>query len=267
MELEKKMHVSDVSEKFAGKDRYFSNFAPILEADENSIVWARYYKGATDAMIIVCTDELCSYLQMIDIKNNHPGRTYIISPNPRYTYLKIVERHAILVGITGDYKIGENAHVHPSAVIYDNVIIGDNVVIHPYCVIGSEGFGFEEHEGKLHKFPHIGRVVIGDNVEIQALTNVDRGALGDTVIGSNTKIDTQCHIGHNCKIGGGCTICAKTMTGGGTTIGDLVYIAPCVSILTRNINIGDEAFIGTGALVVKDVKLGERVKGFPAKPF
>jgi UDP-3-O-[3-hydroxymyristoyl] glucosamine N-acyltransferase len=258
MELEKFLYVRDVADglRVIGKDRYFNKFSPILEADEYSIVWSKNLDFLTEAKVIVCKEP-----------RDYIDKTFIISENPRYTYLKIVEKYASLVGITCDYKLGDNPYIHPNVVIYDNVTIGDNVVIHPNCVIGSEGFGFELYEGKLHKFPHIGRVLIGNDVEIQALTNVDRGTLGDTVIGDGTKIDTHCHIGHNTKIGKNCTICAMTQTGGGTIIGDNVYIAPNVAILTRNIKIGDGAFVGTGALVVKNVKPGERVMGHPAKPF
>ena len=191
----KNIFVSEVADEFIGEDRFFNNFAPIDEANDESIVWSKH-DFKTNAKIIVCS---------------HPtddDKTFIISSNPRYTYLKIVERCLHLVKTTPPI-IGDNCRIHPTVIIHDNTVIGDNVEIHPYCVIGSEGFGFEGYEGKLHKFPHIGGVVIGDDVEIQALTNVDRGALGDTVIGSNTKIDTQCHIGHNCKIGGGCTICRR----------------------------------------------------------
>ena len=148
------------------------------------------------------------------------------------------------------------------------------------CVIGAGGFSpFWEGE-KQYIFPHIGGVIIGDDVEIQAMTNIDRGGIGNTIIGTNTKIDTQCHIGHNTRIGDGCTICAKTQTGGSNVIGDKVFIAPNVAIRTMgyiwaggsnkksdHITIGDGAFIGFGSLVVKDIKPGERVKGFPAKPF
>ena len=270
MELEKKMLVSDVAEKFVGTDRYFSNFAPIDEASEDSIVWAKHSSLCyhTDAGVVVCEEPI-----------GNKDKTFIITTNPKYVYAEIINKCVPMVYATGKYKIGSNAKIHPTAIIYDNVIIGNNAKIHPYCVIGAGGFSpFWEGE-KQYIFPHIGGVIIGDDVEIQAMTNIDRGGIGNTIIGTNTKIDTQCHIGHNTRIGDGCTICAKTQTGGSNVIGDKVFIAPNVAIRTMGyiwaggsnkksdyITIGDGAFIGFGSLVVKDVKPGERVMGHPAKP-
>lgn len=264
MELKTALTVWEVAGnlEIVGDNRFFTNFAPIDEADDNSIVWSKNLDFLTEAKVIVCKEP-----------RDYIDKTFIISENPRYTYLKIVEKYADVdcacnnFGLTGKYKCGENCRIMHNAIIYDCVKMGDNVVIHPNCVIGSEGFGFELYEGKLHKFPHIGRVVIGNDVEIQALTNVDRGTLGATIIGDGTKIDTHCHIGHNTKIGKNCTICAMTQTGGGTIIGDNVFLAPNTVIRSGGITIGDGAFVGTGALVVKDVKPGERVMGHPAKPF
>ncbi len=230
----------------------FKNFKPIDEADEDSIVWATSAQAIKDtkAKVIVC-----EFVHILI-----PGKKYIFAENPRLKYIEIMNKFVKESRKEGG-KQGAGTFIHPTAIIYEDVTIGENCIIHPYVVIGSPGFGFE----KGVKFPYIGGVIIGDNVEIQAMTNVDRGTLGNVLIGDNTKIDTQCHVGHNTKIGKNCIICAKSMLGGNTIIGDNVFIAPNTVILTRNIHIGDNASIGTGSLITKDVKAGDRVMGFPAK--
>ncbi len=232
----------------------FKNFKPIDEADEDSIVWAKDIQAIKDtkAKLVVCR----SYYPALLMIDKH----YILDSNPRLKYIEIMNEFVEESWNEGG-KQGIGTFVHPSAIIFEDVTMGKDCIIHPYVVIGSPGFGFEQGV----KFPQIGGVIIGDNVEIQAMTNVDRGTLGNVIIGDNTKIDTQCHVGHNTKIGKNCIICAKSMLGGSTTIGDNVFIAPNTVILTRNIHIGDNAFIGTGSLITKNVKAGDRVMGCPAK--
>ena len=98
------------------------------------------------------------------------------------------------------------------------------------------------------------------------MTNIDRGTLDNTIIGRGTKIDTQCHIGHNNIIGEDTIITAKTMLGGSNFIGNRCWISPCTIIRTGGIKIGNDSFIGTGSLIVKNVKENEKVMGSPAKP-
>jgi len=149
---------------------------------------------------------------------------------------------------------------------YDCVELGENVGIGPNCSIGFEGFGFEpDEDGTYHRFPHIGKVIIGDDVEIGANTCIDRGALGDTIIGAGTKIDNLVHVAHNVRIGKNCMIIALTCLGGGVIIEDGVYVGIGASVRNQ-ITIGEKAFIGMGAVVVKDVDPGITVIGNPAKP-
>lgn len=165
----------------------------------------------------------------------------------------------------GEAEIGGGTIIHAGVHIYDGVRIGRNVTIHSGCVIGADGFGFERNEaGELQKFPHIGGVVIEDDVEIFALTHVARGTLGNTFIGQGTKIDTFVHVAHNIRIGKHCAIISHAMLAA-ETIGDLSWIAPSACLRDR-IAIGSRVTVGLGAVVTKDIPDGTTVMGLPARP-
>jgi len=182
----------------------------------------------------------------------------IVVDNPRLWFIKVVRKF---------FLPRQPPRIHPSAVInYDCVEIGKNVRIGPNCTIGFEGFGFEENEeGSHERFPHIGKVILGDNVEVGGNTCIDRGALEDTMIGEGTKIDNLVHIAHGVKIGKNCQIIALTCIGGGVTIEDWAYVGIGASVRNQ-MKIGEKAFIGMGAVVVKDVDPGITVIGNPARP-
>jgi UDP-3-O-[3-hydroxymyristoyl] glucosamine N-acyltransferase len=134
-------------------------------------------------------------------------------------------------------------------------------------VLGADGFGFVFAERRYHKFPQVGRVVIGDDVEIGANSCVDRAALGVTSIGDGTKLDNMVHIGHNCRIGKHVVIAAQTGLSGGVVVEDYAVIG-------GQVGIGDKARIesgavlgsGCGILTSKIVRGGQTVWGTPARP-
>ena len=162
-------------------------------------------------------------------------------------------------------KIPQEPFIHPSVNIPEWVDIGNNVTIHENCTIGTEGFGFvKDVDGKWIHIPHSGRVIIGDDVEIFAGTNVDRGTVDDTIIGNGTKIDHHCHIGHNVKIGDKCIITAKVVIGGSTTIGNNVWIGPNSTIMNK-ISVGNNVYIGAQTNVIKSVPDDVVVVGNPAR--
>jgi len=240
----------------------------------------------TKAGVILCSRNLPVS------SDQFPDKTLILVDNPRLSFIRIlrtffvtppswgihptalIDSGAVIhpnvyIGpycVVGKSDIGEGTVLHGHIFVYDNCIIGRNVVIFPGCVIGAEGFGFERNEkGELEKFAHFGRLIIEDNVEIQALTNVDKGTLGDTVIAEGTKIDTGCHIGHNVHLGKHCVVAAHTMIGGGVVVEDYSWIAPCACFRNR-VRVGARSMVGTGALVTKDVPEGIVVMGAPARP-
>ena len=159
----------------------------------------------------------------------------------------------------------EKATVHESAIVHDCVKLGENVTVHEYCVIGSQGFGFvRDYNGEWLHIPHIGGVVIGNDVEVFAFTNIDRGTVGDTVVGNGTKIDHHCHIGHNSRIGEFCVITAMVVVCGSAIIGDNVWIGPNSAIM-NGVRVGDGAYIGMGTNVIDAVPDGAVVVGNPGR--
>jgi UDP-3-O-[3-hydroxymyristoyl] glucosamine N-acyltransferase len=166
-----------------------------------------------------------------------------------------------------DTRIGADCLLHAHVTIYEHVSIGDRAVLHSGCVLGADGFGFVRGPDGYRKFPQIGRVEIGDDVEIGANSCIDRAALGVTRIGDGVKLDNLVHIGHNCSIGRHVVIAAQTGLSGGVVVEDYAVIG-------GQVGIGDKARIETGAvlgsgcgvLTSKIVRKGQVVWGTPARP-
>ena len=131
--------------------------------------------------------------------------------------------------------------------------------------IGLKGFGFIPLKGKNFKFPHIGRVIISNDVEIGSGCTVDRGSIDDTRIGTNSYLDNQVHIAHNVKIGSNCMIAGQVGFAGSTTVGDSVSIGGQAGI-SGHLKIGNNVKIGGGSGVVKDLEDNQVVMGYPAVP-
>lgn len=160
-------------------------------------------------------------------------------------------------------NIGSGTVVYPNAVIREGVEVGARCILHSGVILGSDGFGFAPVNGTLFKVPQVGRVLIGDDVEIGSNSAVDRATFGHTVVGTGTKIDNLVQIGHNVEVGRHCVISGMTGVAGSTRIGDGVTVAAQVGI-ADHMEIGDGATIAGRAGVVTRVKAGETVSGFPA---
>jgi UDP-3-O-[3-hydroxymyristoyl] glucosamine N-acyltransferase len=164
-------------------------------------------------------------------------------------------------------NVGERCVLHANVTVYDNVDIGKDSVLHSGCVIGADGFGYVMDQGRWSKFPQVGRVEIGEFVEIGANSCVDRAALGVTSIGEGTKLDNMVHVAHNCRIGRHVVVAAQTGFSGGVEVGDYAVVG-------GQVGVGDKAHIesravvgsGSGILTSKIVHSGETVWGTPARP-
>ena len=188
--------------------------------------------------------------------------TAVIHPEARIGR-NVYTSHHTTVG--RNCSVGDGSRIDSLVQIYPDVQIGRRVTIASGAVIGADGFGFErDGDGHLHRFPHLGSVIIGDDVEIGANACIDRGGLGDTIIGTGTKIDDLVYIAHNVRIGGDCLIMASSIVCGSAVIGDRVEVSPAAVIRDKH-TVGDGARIGLGAVVVKNVTSGCIVAGVPAR--
>ncbi len=239
---------------------------------------AKYLDKVSDfAHMILTTKELENRVVVL-------GKGYAVSMNPRLDYFKL---HNYLA-VKSDYKrkdydtiisptaevsslscisknnvtIGENCIIEPFVTIYSNVIIGDNVIIRSGARIGGEGFEYKDLKTSILAVNHIGGVIIGDNVEIQNNSCVDKAIYpwDDTVLGSNVKIDNLVHIAHGVKIGDCTMVVANSGIGGRTVIGDNSWIG-FSSTIRNGITLGKNARVNMGAVVTKAVMEGESVTG------
>lgn len=160
--------------------------------------------------------------------------------------------------------IGEHSHIG-SNVTVTHSIVGHHVHIYPGARIGQDGFGFATDKGQHIRVPQLGRVVIGNHVEIGANTTIDRGAGPDTIIGDGCMIDNLVQIGHNVQLGRGCVIVAQVGISGSTQFGDYV-VAGGQSGFAGHLKIGSGAQIAAGSGVPKDIPAGEVYGGYPAVP-
>jgi UDP-3-O-[3-hydroxymyristoyl] glucosamine N-acyltransferase len=151
-------------------------------------------------------------------------------------------------------RVGRDCVLYPNVTIYPGARLGDRVIVHAGAVLGSDGFGYvrDDASGGYEKFPQIGKLEIGDDVEIGANSTIDRGALDTTRIGRGTKIDNLVHIGHNCQIGEDVVIAAQTGLSGSITI-------------ERNVVLGGQVGIGEHARIEEGVMLGGQCGVLPNK--
>ena len=229
------------------------------------------------------------------------GGPVIETTAARHVFAEIARRlHAPRIDDGGAAEIGVDVLRHPTAVIGAGAEVGARCVLGPYAVIGpgvklgadcvigtsasvhfsklgdrvrlltgarlgEDGFGFVATSKGALRVPQLGRLIVGDDVEIGANATIDRGALGDTVIGDGTKIDNLVHIAHNVQIGRNCFIAGQVGFAGSCRVGDGVMIGGQAGI-ADHITIGDGARIAAQAGLVRDVPAGESWGGTPAMP-
>jgi len=184
------------------------------------------------------------------------GQNIFIGPN-----VVIEENVSIADGVTvhagviieSDNIIGDNSTIHPNVVIKTNTIIGRNCTIYSGSVIGSDGFGYAKDNDKWFAIPQIGKVIVGDNVDIGANSTIDRGTLDDTIISSGVKIDNLVQIGHNCVIGENTIIAGCVGIAGSAKIGKNCAIGGAAMIL-GHLSIADNVIISPGSMITRSIK-------------
>ena len=257
---------------------YFDSNTITWISKKNSHLFKKINKG-----VIICD---------IDSPIEYKTCTYILTKNPRLAFSEILSKFFVkeekpyiskssiihssvsigqnvtiddFVVIEEGSKIGNFSKIGAGSIIKRNTIIGNNVIIGCNNTIGGVGFGYEKNEkGNYGIIPHIGNVVIKNQVEIGNNTCIDRAVLGSTIINENVKIDNLVHISHGVIIGANSLIIANSMIAGSSIIGEDVWISPSSSILNKKC-IGNNSVIGMGAVVLKDVKEGQIIIGNPGK--
>ncbi len=295
MNLDVKQELMNLGYEFKaeGEDITVAKFSAITEAERNDITFCYYeenkaieYISKSNAGIILCKDSIEGKI--------HPktGQQFYFLQNPRLAFIQImrgiVDKNSIDREISTKATIdemaiiGKNCLIHQFATIGKNCVIGDNCVIgkrvsmenciignncniQTGTVIGEDGFAYERLPAeKLEHFPHLGKVIIENDVDIYANCSIARGSMTDTVIGEGTKIDALVHVAHNVKIGKSCELTAGTIIGGSTTIGNSTWTG-LNSTLKDNIHVGNNVIVGAGAMVINNIQDMDVVAGVPAK--
>ena len=194
-------------------------------------------------------------------ENVYIGENVVIEKNVKIHNNVQIFSNAV---IKEDSTIGEDSIIRENVIISNHTILNKRCEIKPGSVIGSNGFGLVTNDKIHYSIPHVGKVIIKDNVLIGSNCTIDRGTINDTVIESGTKFDNQVHIGHNVKIGKNCIICAQVGIGGSSTVGNNVIIGGQAGIIDH-LKIDNDVLIGPKSYVVKSIKSNAYYSGNPAR--
>lgn len=294
--MDNKVTVEAIS-KFLDKPYLGSNFEIIKPTSLNNVTDASICFSKSPELpnvqakqvLILISQEVAKIAQAI--QENNQKVSYIPVSNPRLAFAKVVTNFFIINPKAG---ICKTSVVHPSAVIHpsvtigsfcvigknvkigkntvfnNSVVIGENTVIGENCyfksgsIIGEDGFGFDFEEDKTPvRIPHMGRVIIKNNVEIGSKCTIPRGTLDDTIISDHVKIDDQVHLAHNCQVGKNTLITACAEISGSTKIGENCWLAPNCTIMNK-LSIGNNVVVGIGALIISDLPDNTKHMGLEA---
>ena len=273
-----------------------------IEGDENATVssFAKIEEGKEGALSFLSNPKYLPYVYNTkssiiiinnDVKLEHPtSATLIRVPNAYKSVIELLKLYASfqpkeagvseLAFISPKATIGKNATIYPFVYIGDNVTIGDDVtiyanvsiysgckignrvIVHFGSVIGSDGFGFMPEDDGYEKVPHIGTVIIEDDVEIGANTCIDRGTIDATIIHKGVKLDNLVHIAHNAEIGANTVMSAQVGIAGSTKIGEWCMFGGQVGV-AGHITIGDKVLLGAQSGVPTSIKDGQQLIGTP----
>ncbi len=191
----------------------------------------------------------------------HVGALAVVGARVRVGARTVIHPHVVLYE---DASVGTDCVLHSGVQVREGCRLGDRVVVQNGAVIGGDGFGFAKDEGgRYHKFPQVGTVVIEDDVEIGALTAIDRAALGETRIGHGTKLDNLVQVGHSVTVGSDSVLCGQVGIAGSSRIGSKVTLAGQVGV-AGHLTIGDGVIATAQSGIPSSVEPGALVSGYPA---
>jgi len=261
----------------------------VFHPEPNSLVFAKAYSPKLVQQLNICSDVLVLAGPEFMGQLSTP---HILTDKPRLDFARAVQHFfaperpkgiaptaqvAATARIGADVYIGNFTVVEADVEIGDATTVYDHVIIRKHCsigkrcliksntVIGEEGFGFEfDEQGRPVRIPHLGRVVIGDDVEIGAMNVIARGTLNDTIIEDFVKTNDHVFVAHNVRIGRNTLVMAGAEICGSVRIGRNVWIGPQTAIINQ-VTVGERAFVGIGAVVIKSVEPNMVVVGNPAR--
>lgn len=270
----------------------FSNATTLDSGNADSLIWVGAGKAKDpDSIRSLTANLIIAHTTLESLLHPNSQQTVILTDAPKETFIcilnklfvrrdsggihptAIIDENAkiganVSIGafcVVGKCEIGDETNIHSHCVIHDQCIIGKRVVIKSHTTIGSDGFGYSKAlDGNYIRFPHIGGVILEDDVEVGSNTCIDRGTLGNTYIGAHSKIDNLVHVAHNVRLGKNCLVIANVLIGGSTELGDGCWIAPSAT-LRDGLKIVSGVTIGMGALVTKDLDVPGVYLGSPAK--
>lgn len=287
-------HLGDGARVFGRDDVTFANVRPLDAADGESLVWISPKKEANAADLLRATP---APVVVAPAKATVPDEVLaracvILAPSPKLVFSRIVA--ALFAPPPARGGVHPTATVHPEAEIdptatigphchvgrsrigagavldghvhvYDGVTVGARCWIAANAVLGVDGFGYtQDEDGEWVHFPHLGGVVLGDDVRVGAHACVVRGTLGDTVVDAGTKLDNYVTVGHNARVGKRVLVASHAIVGGSAVVGDDVWVSPHVTIL-NGLRVGKGAVLGAGACVVADVPEGGKLVARPGR--
>ena len=269
----------------------FEKVSSLEDAEINHLTWIKPTTEdkssllfQTKAKAVLCGNNVELPTELINekciIKVDNPklllieiiNRWFVIKYSPSVHPSAVIHKDAsihpsVFVGpgcVIGNCRIGAYTRLEANITIYDDTVIGSEIIIQAGAIIGSDGFGHARSEkNELKHFPHIGNVVIHDNVHIGSNACIDRGVLGSTVISYGSKLNSLVFVAHNCFIGRNNLINPSVLFNGSVKIGDNNFIG-AGAVIRNKVSIGNNTVVGMGAVVIHDVRDGDTVVGNPA---
>jgi UDP-3-O-[3-hydroxymyristoyl] glucosamine N-acyltransferase len=252
-----------------------------------AVIVAAAAAGSTALPKLVSPNPYATYARVAEILHPSPrepaGRhaTACVDPSARVAASASIGAYAVIgaratigegsvIGahcvIGADAVVGDDAVFDPRVTLYPRCVVGARTLVHSGAVLGADGFGLADENGRWHKIPQIGRVVIGADVEIGANTTIDRGAIDDTIVGDGVKLDNQIQVAHNCVIGPHTAIAGCTGIAGSTRIGAHCRIGGA-AMISGHLEIADGTVISASTQVFDSIREPGMYTGtFPALP-